>query len=574
MGSSQEHQGGGTCVPSDQRVTRTVVAAPLKAQDHAGADAPSGPSPAAAGTRSARGRPYRLPVDLTPMQTASPSVRDRVAWLLGTSRLYAPDQAVSRRDVFIEQLHALGVVADSTRLSRWEAGRVGAPAPAVAGYERVLGLPEGTLLVAVEELAHAARATGTTDGPGWHAPTAGPDPVTLHHRLDAYFQAVQSGAATGAQWFDLCHLLTSRDNLYLLQHTWAQISELLAHELARSTGLAFTTRFAALRLLVAHAPSRRHAVRAIGAQVTNPATGFAIHPVSMLGEAQGPQAFDLLFRLLLGAPSHLRAGASWAVADTLSRYDVGDDVLRDVEAVTVEILHRASSAAHRMDAVNIYACLPRQSRERIAGTRIDAPSRRALALAGSTGELRPAAEAQTVSRRVADAVLRRMSTTHHVEVDQMLHRLVREVLFHARHDRRHHAALLLSSSPYRAVVADAMLQLGCDPDEGRAIPALHSLFLLAEPRHRSGLWELATTDTRTAVRLVAMMSLGGVIGDLDQGETATLHQELLAGPGPLARAALRLLGMAEGAPLDGVELSDGDLGEAVNWWRVAEPIRH
>ena len=258
-----------------------------------------------------RGRPYRLPADPTPINQAVPGLGHRLAWLLGASRVYASDPQLARRANFIQALQDVGTAADTTKLSRWESGRVAVPMSVVRAYEKVLDLPTGQLIIGASGLVRGGdRQTTRTETPQ-------SDPTQAHLHLDELFERVLAGRAPGHVWLELCDHLTRQQHLYLLPDTWRQISDLLASELGRSSGLAFISRFEALRTLVSNPGSRRHAVRAIGSVVTHPATVFMIHPLVLLQEVADEQAWDLLARMLPGSPSTLRSAAAWAVAGKL-----------------------------------------------------------------------------------------------------------------------------------------------------------------------------------------------------------------------------------------------------------------
>lgn len=515
-----------------------------------------------------RGRPYRLPDDPTPVQSPVAGLSHRVAWLLGVSRVHASDSRLARREPFIEELRALGIAADTSRLSRWESGRAPVPSSVLGAYERILGLAHGQLVAAAAGMIRGAERVAARPEP------LETDPAAAHQQLDELFEEAFSGAAAGHTWMKLCEVLTRERHLYLLPDSWAQVSELLADELGRASGLAYVSRFEALRMLIRNPASQRHAVKAVGALVTNPATEFVVHPLALLQEVEDQQATDLLLRFLDDGPGHLRAGSAWALAGQVARgHFAGPDLAR-LEYAAVDMLHRSRTPVHRLDALAIHAALPQESRERVASVRLDQESQLAVDLARDYAELVTPDVARSVSTRIAERVQDQTVSAHSVEPDLMLRRLIREAIFHVSHERRHQAALLIAVSPYRPRMADELLLLARGSDERTAVLAMTALFQIADERHRSALLDLGFEDLRLPVRVTATLTLGQVVGTLSDTEMRVVMHGL-ADEGAWGRAAFQVLGMA-GAPC----LTDPDLdsrhAEAATWWRrraaIMEPM--
>lgn len=511
-----------------------------------------------------RGRPYRLPEDPTPIQAAVPGLTNRIAWLLGVSRIHAADPRLTRREAFIDELRTLGIVADSSRLSRWESGRAPVPSQVLGAYERILGLPRGQLVAATAGMVRPAEAASTQPEP------LDADPGLAHQQLDEHFEVVLAGSAPGHVWMELCELLTRQRHLYLLPATWSQVSELLASELARATGLAYLSRFEALRMLLRNPGSRRHALLAIGGLVTHPVTEFVVHPLSLLQEVDDPQARDLLLRLLSDLPGHQRSAAAWALSGQLRRNHYAEADLDRLEVATIDMLHRSRGPLHRLDPLAIHACLPEPSHARVLGSGLDKECRRAVELCRRHAELIKPEHARVVSHKLADRVETRIGIGASLEPDPMLRRLTREALFHVSHERRHQAANLLAVSPYRAALADELFAVAANSEETTTVLTTTALFHLADERQRAGLLQLALDDTRPTVRLAALLTLGQVAAGLSDQETdkleATLGQDTR-----LDRAVLQVLGMAQASCLERLG-SDPRFGEAARWWMDAPPI--
>jgi hypothetical protein len=430
----------------------------------------------------------------------------------------------------------------------------------LGAYERVLGLARCQLVVAASGLVNGGQPDSARPHP------LETEAVLAHAQLDELFEVVFAGDARGHVWMDLCEMLTRQRHLYLLPDTWAQVSDLLADELGRSAGLAYLSRFEALRMLMRHPTSLRHAVRALGSIVTNAATEFVVHPLSLLQEVDDRQASDVLLRLLSEAPGQLRTGAAWAIAGKLSRNHFDAEEIGRLESAALAMLHGSRGPVHRIDVLGIHASLPRESQDRLTRTGLDVDDRAALELSQRQAELARPEEARSVSAKLAERVQNETPSAQSVEPDLMLRRLIREALFHVNHERRHQATLLLSASPYRTRLADHLMMLVAHSDEGAAVVALTALFQIADDRQRGSLLHLGLTEQRTRVRVAALMALGQVVGRLSGAEA----DDLCAGlppEGPVGRATAYALGMG-GA---GARLGEGDTSPervaSAEWWQ-------
>jgi hypothetical protein len=513
-----------------------------------------------------RGRPYRLPCDPTPISEPVPGLGHRLAWLLGSSRVYASDPQLARRANFIQALQDVGTAADTTKLSRWESGRVAVPMSVVRAYEKVLDLPTGQLIIGASGLVRGGDRQAT------RTETPQADPTQAHLQLDEHFETVLAGRAPGHVWLELCDLLTRQEHLYLLPDTWRQISDLLASELGRSSGLAYISRFEALRTLVANPSSRRHAVRAIGSVVAHPATVFMIHPLVLLQEVADEQAWELLARLLPGTPSTLRSAAAWAVAGKLARGDFDETGLEEIESIVLEMLQRGRTSLERLDALNMVRALPPESQARLGLQPLDKDARTSLELAHLNAEICDAHRARSVSSKIAESAQTSTEIDYVVGQDQMLHRLVRESLFHVDHGRRHQAALVLAASPYRAQLGAPLAALSGRNDETTAVLATTALFQLADQKQRGALLKTGLTDPRLSVRSTSLMSLGQVVGEVTATEAGPLRAVLdQPGPAALKSAAMHVLGMGSAELLNELA-AGGPHADAARWWLDSRPI--
>ncbi len=90
----------------------------------------------------------------------------------------------------------------------------------------------------------------------------------------------------------------------------------------------------------------------------------------------------------------------------------------------------------------------------------------------------------------------------------MLRRLLRESLFHAHKARRHHAAQLLSFSPYRRAVARRCHSLAGGSNDFLAARAWAVLMRVGLAGRRSEVLLRAMSDGRPTLRARALVNIG------------------------------------------------------------------
>ena len=116
---------------------------------------------------------------------------------------------------------------------------------------------------------------------------------------------------------------------------------------------------------------------------------------------------------------------------------------------------RRDPAQASVDLAELIAELPEGMRATLVQAAAKA-GRRKLGYVVQHGEDLVAAKAAQFSREVADAARAGVPQDPYDD-DRMLTRLIREALFHRDSERRHLAALLISSSPFGSAVTDELL---------------------------------------------------------------------------------------------------------------------
>jgi hypothetical protein len=501
-----------------------------------------------------RGRPYRPPVDPSSYASAAGGEIERIAWLLGTTRLYASGGAYFSRRDFVPALVGAGVPADESRVSRWEAAGVAAPDSVIDGYERVLGLGRGELLVVANCLRPVTLPA--------------PQPATLdelHTVLDPLFELVLDGSPTGADWLRLSDTLLAQPAIYLPPDLWERLASRLLNELGRSLHLGYASRLLALRRLLAVGVARRHVVPAIGRVAIDHCAPRTADAIALLQYVPGAYGTGVAMRLLDSDQEVHRRGAARAVAAMLASHTFDMDAMPALEATAIRLLGEDENATHIADLVRR---MPGDSLERVRAAVHGHP---AMALVLRTSEVVSADTARQVALRIAEEAVRFVTEILGSEPDPMLERLTREALFHSHAERRHRAAMLLAFSPFRVGVATGIttaLTSGADAYMSGRLTRLLRFCVSAE--ELPVLLELSSSTDPT-VRAHALRAIGNVPAELDELEAAALAVQ--AEPWSNSRhaeATMYALGMHGWADVTpGANGANGAVGELCAWWSEA-----
>lgn len=508
-----------------------------------------------------RGRPFLLPVDQTaPGSLDTGGLAARTGWLLATSRIYAPDESVHRRSDVIDLLQQLGIVCDAARVSRWETGNQLAPLPVVRAYEQVTGRPHGTLT----GLAHALRPLSA-------AQSALPAP-DLGEELDRHFQ-MDDEVRSGADELELAILLASCSALYLEPGTWERLATRLLFRLVRSLGSEFVTRYEALRVLLSLPSASRHVLRTIGRYATDPDAHGVIQPITLLTELSHPRAQHLVLRMLSGDGHQLSAGAAWAAAVKLERGHFDDQAHALIERVVSQSVDKGP-VHHDVDLVDVAARLPQPSVQRILARAAGTQFGRRLHHVVTHGEVAPRERAADISSEIAIATQEETPARRPVQRDQMLHRLIREALFHGHQARRHQAALLLAASPYAAALARqlAVRLTASSPTVSFYLAGLLRYVAVAEIERP--LVDLAVGHGAAAVRERLLVAIGRLDGFPSPATESTLAKLATTDPDPaVRRSAVYALGMHASPELDRLASAPKPI-EGALWWQRLGPGLH
>lgn len=517
-----------------------------------------------------RGRPYRFPEDNSPLTGVHGGVDQRVAWLLSASRIHAADPDLAHRDKFVEVLKAQGTAADQARVSRWESGSQRVPDRVIAAYETALGLSPCYLSSVAQGLRRSLEPNAV------YVETSAAPPKELHEELDRLFESVDDDEAHGADWIALTNYLATHPEIYMRPRSWEQLTESLISQIGRSVNSSYIRRFESLRTLVRHPIAQRHVVKTIGRFVTDPAAQVVMHPLTLLQEVEHPQAADVTLRLLMSsAVGMLQQGAAWTTAAKVARGHFDQDGLARLEVILARLLAEGSPALSEADVLDIAARLPEDALSRLRHAIRDSQTIARLDLLMKTGEMLPETTTRRVAARVATAAQEATPPPYRIEPDMMLQRLVRVALFHGHQERRHQAGVLLSVSPYRAGVAEALCEVIEVADDTVANLAAMLLRQVATEQQRGHLRRWAQDASRRQVRGASILTLGRLPEGLHEEDEPLVLDVLSSGGRATERACLYALGMSGSPAIKQLADCDNELHRrAAQWWIRTGPAIH
>ncbi|WP_341230872.1 hypothetical protein [Nocardioides salarius] len=525
------------------------------------------PRPAAAPKR--RGRPLQLPDDPSPMRGAGFDAAARTAWLISTSRSLSGDPQHAQRAGFVEALRECGVAADPTRLSRWETGAQAVPAKALLGYERVLGLPEVSLLAAQRGLLRSSDPAAPNPDPVQLAALDVPDDRFAARLLERLCEP--SERLHGGDWMRLALELTRFEMVLLPRTTWDTLCRRLVNELARTTGPDRLRRYEAAVTLITHPIAQRHVVRALGEWLTEPAVQVVSPLLPLLQHVPDEQASKLVLRLLDSDNSAISHGAVQVAAAKSARghFRGGALALLEQRAIRELLTPQGQSG---IDLLDLVAHLPAASHQTVIETVRDAQTRGRLEHARDTRCLLPADVARTLSRNIAQRAQAVTPSPYAAEPDQLLQRLVREALFHVHGSRRAMAVHLLSASPYRDAVAEGCLSLATGESHFVSARAWEAVWLLGVGSRRAEVAAMAGDTQLAWVQRRALTTLGMVGEPLSPTEARQVADVARRTQHTGVRSAA-LMALGNGAPshlhqMDSLPPADRALAA---WWLGVGP---
>lgn len=514
------------------------------------------------------GRLQRIAYDATPLNSSKPDIDSRIGWLLAMSRLHHANTDFQDGGRFVAALKDVGFPTSRSLLSRWESGEIPISYEGMSAYERVLGLESGR----ISSITGYIRASI----PGVRARVVRPklDPTTpeFAERFDELLEKAEDGAALACDWQELGWHMTAAPMVHLRAHSWELLTRRLVNELPRSIKVAYRQYSTAAMNMAGVLRAQDFMVDAIKTYVSDPDVQVITNPMGLLDRLPTRDAARLILDVLSDPPNDAVFDvAVWCATTKVVNGDFTAEERSELDMLVLRLWRRNSAKASE-DLAQLIANLPEGMRSTLVHAATKA-GRKKLGYVVEHGEEMVAGKARIITQDLADGARARVPNDASYDEDRMLPRLIREALFHRDSERRHLAALLVSSSPFAEAVADEML--GVVADEGcppwMRIRAATLVRYLSTDDHRMRMLTLIEHPTE---EIAAPITQG--LGHLSSTPLAdqALRNSLGKEWSLRERAKMYALGMTGSPGLQSIARSN-DVPEwqksAARWWSAQGP---
>jgi transcriptional regulator with XRE-family HTH domain len=514
------------------------------------------------------GRTQKIAYDETPLNAANPDIDARIGWLLAMSRLHHRDESFQDGRYFSQALADAGFPASRSLLSRWESGEIPISYEGMSAYEVALGI----------EVGQISSITGYIKAsiPGLRTrvirPKLDPDTRAFADRLDELIDIAESGQALARDWQEFGWHLAAAPMVHLRRPVWEVLSRRLVEQLPRSVKVCYRQLSTAAMNMAAVPRAQDFMVTAIAQYISDPAVQVITSPAGLLDRLPTRQAARLVLEIMEKPQNKLTYETGiWLATQKVIRKDFDAAERTELDMLILKAWRRDPAQAS-VDLAELIAELPEGMRSTLVQAAAKA-GRRKLGYVVQHGEELVANKAAQFSREVADSARAGAPQEPSYDEDRMLTRLIREALFHRDSERRHLAALLISSSPFGSAVADELLvRLGENlyPEWMRARLATLARYL-SNDTHRLRMLGLVD-DKSDDVATVVIQGLGHLSYSptSDQAVRNALGKEW----SPRERAKMYALGMSGSPGLLAIsKAKDAPLWQAAaaRWWLEQGP---
>ncbi|MDN5797496.1 MAG: hypothetical protein L0H79_17340 [Intrasporangium sp.] len=212
----------------------------------------------------------------------------KVLWVLRNARAHAADPAVRAASGFATGAGRARAVHRS-QVGRWEGGAVAVTHDLVRRYERVLDLPEGQLLAAIDVFSRTMLVPPSVPVP--LPPPGEPDP---DETLELLERVLGTERMTGVDWDRLSRNLTRLPHVLLRARDWEAILRRCNQEIGLSLELDFVLRYYAAVRFVSHPKSAVLAADLAADGLRDPTRQVYVDTASVLRYTSHQAAIDVL----------------------------------------------------------------------------------------------------------------------------------------------------------------------------------------------------------------------------------------------------------------------------------------
>lgn len=510
-----------------------------------------------------RGRPYQVPEDRTSLRASTVDVDARVGWLLLMSRLHHRNSELALGGPFMAALGDIGLQADRSAVSRWESGKMQPRFSVLTAYERVLELRPGQLSSVVNALRRAYAPEGQRS---W-APVLDPGSDAFHLRLDYLLDVLLSDKATGPDWTEFGYYVSATEMLYLHGSVWRELTYRLIDQMARSVGLAYLQRFETIRILLDHRIAQSWLLRAAGEYLGDPAVQIVNDPVGVLEVSGAPEAAAVLLEKFVQTTSEPVFEAT--ITGIAYKVGMGQFSQPDLERIEATLMRAMRLRDREIGGLEeVMVAMPEASQARLIEASRGLRGHQDLATVAAHGEWVRPDTAKRMSQQLADQIRANLPSATLYDEDAMTPRIIREALFSARSEHRHHASLVLLGSPFRKDLAAALAeQIDTIAWDDPAVPRMVRLLRYLATRDQEPLllsWIPRADDFLVRDMVLTLGHLPPSAADLQ-----VLVDRITGDNAMLDRAVLYCLGMRKDKSLRSLaedESRTTEVRDAAAWW--------
>lgn len=426
-------------------------------------------------------------------------------WLLWSHRMASSFGGMTGK-AFAAAARDRGVSLSETEVSRAENGESDIAITAVGKYERVLGMPVGTLSA---PLRSAARLVPDSPGSDRLAVLRTvPKSQEARHKIvdDFYVRYVEGEQFTGSDWLMLVDAITHRDNSLLPDALVAQWIRTLLDEAMRSVNGAYYLRIEALSTIAECDRYAMHLLVATRELTAAKGVSGAPDAWSVVGDIRSPEVIDALIAELPSVPDDRLM--DYAISLSMPAYRHALSV-PDAYKIAGELERRLANWS--LGSYEPIASLAAELPEAIGG-----PILRRIDNVHPLSRLTGRRDNRDVTHEVLDYTRAAMATTwpDHPH-GSVLPELLRVAVSSTHAGFRHHASALIYSSPFAAAICESATNL-CAPDE-RPLTRQLATYLISR---------LATPDNDERLRLL-LKQAGNSRGLVTSVLTAMAHAGIL-----------------------------------------------
>lgn len=377
------------------------------------------------------------------------------------NRLFGPDDSLAVGAAFARAFRgADGRPVAASQITRWELGQQRAGHHVLVRYEQLLGL-ERNHLVGITDTVYREDRQDWRPGRPVLARVVDATSADARQRLaDQLDRALSNAPMSGADWDELTTYLLAAPDVFLYPaRSWNALVERLLGEMIISDGVGWLQRIEAVNRMISHPQAQVPMIAACAALIADRTNQVFIDPLAVLEISPHPESARQLLAQIADPTNERAHLGAWAAAAE----KIGRGHFTEADLVTLCRLAGAVLDADQQHAgVRVAAAellrqvggsVPVAIRSVLTRATVNDPIIKHVVASGRT-------EARVIAQNAVAGLL--ATATSHMpwdafDRDLMLARTVDEMLFHPQVSRRVLAGFLIAATPYRGVVAAAIV---------------------------------------------------------------------------------------------------------------------